>query len=312
MDNSANENQPSRFDHSPSADRQAGPQNPPFENRQSAIRDPQFAITADSPIGIFDSGVGGLTVFRALERRLPNESLIYLGDTARVPYGTRSQATVERYAIEDASFIRSKNVKVIVVACNTASASAANRLREVFDVPVLGVIRPGARRAVAATRSGYVGVIATEGTIASGAYERAMMALNSRLEVISRACPLFVPLAEEGWINHPVTRQVAQEYLAEMRASQVDTLVLGCTHYPILRPLIDEVMGDHIHFIDSGEAVADEVAHLLEERDLMRKRAEPRVEQFYVTDAAVRFRRVAELFLGRPLESVETVELGTI
>src|ERR671938_71608 len=199
---------------------------------QSAIRNPQSAITQDSPIGIFDSGVGGLTVFRALERRVPNESLIYLGDTARVPYGTRSPETVERYAIEDAGFIRSTNIKVIVIACNTVSALAANRLREVLDVPVLGVIRPGARRAVAATRSGYVGVIATEGTVASGAYERAMLALNPKLEVISRACPLFVPLAEEGWINHPVTRQVAEEYLADLRASRVDTLVLGCTHYP--------------------------------------------------------------------------------
>lgn len=278
----------------------------------SATHDSQAPITADSPIGIFDSGVGGLTVFRALERRLPNESLIYLGDTARVPYGTRSLQTVERYAVEDASFIRSKNVKAIVIACNTASALAAGKLREVFDVPVLGVIRPGARRAVAATRSGYVGVIATEGTVASGAYERAMLALNARLEVISRACPLFVPLAEEGWINHPVTRQVAEEYLADMRASRVDTIVLGCTHYPILRPLIDEVMGDHLTFIDSGEAVADEVAHMLEERNLVRASRAPRTEHFYVTDAAVRFRRVAELFLGRPLETVDTVELGTI
>ncbi|HKP14233.1 MAG TPA: glutamate racemase [Blastocatellia bacterium] len=302
MDNLANDNQPSRFDNRQSA---AGEDRP---NTQHPTSD----IGADSPIGIFDSGVGGLTVFRALERRLPNESLIYLGDTARVPYGTRSPETVERYAIEDAGFIRSKNVKVIVIACNTVSATAANRLREVCDVPVIGVVRAGARRAVAATRSGYVGVIATEGTVASGAYERAMLSLNARLEVISRACPLFVPLAEEGWVRHPVTRQVAEEYLADMRASRVDTLVLGCTHYPILRPLIDEVMGDHISFIDSGEAVADEVARLLEERNLVRRGGEPRSEQFYVTDAAVRFRRVAELFLGRPLESVETVELGTI
>jgi glutamate racemase len=302
MDTPVNDNQSSRPDRTQSAS----------GDPEAELRNPKSPITPDSPIGIFDSGVGGLTVFRALERRLPGESLIYLGDTARVPYGTRSPETVERYAIEDAGFIRSKNVKAIVIACNTVSATAAGRLREVCDVPVIGVIRPGARRAVAATRSGYVGVIATEGTVASGAYERAMLALNARLEVISRACPLFVPLAEEGWVNHPVTRQVAEEYLAEMRTSRVDTLVLGCTHYPILRPLIDEVMGDHVTFIDSGEAVADEVARLLEERGLVRHRSEPRAEQFYVTDAAVRFRRVAELFLGRPLESVETVELGTI
>src|SRR6201986_1093695 len=173
MAHSTNENQSAQFDHSP------------LDIPKSKPPNPTSPITADLPIGIFDSGVGGLTVYRALERRLPNESLIYLGDMARVPYGTRSLATVERYTIEDASFIRSKNVKAIVIACNTASAFAANRLREIFDVPVLGVIGPGARRAVAATRSGYVGVIAPEGTVASGAYERAMQALNNELEVIS-------------------------------------------------------------------------------------------------------------------------------
>jgi glutamate racemase len=264
----------------------------------------------EGPIGIFDSGVGGLTVFRAVERRLPNESLIYLGETARIPYGTRSVATVERYALEDAAFIQSKNVKAIVIACNTASALAAERLARECEVPVIGVIQPGARRAVEQTKSGYVGVIATEATVSSGAYERAMLAIREGMEIISRACPLFVPLAEEGWIDHPVTRQVAEEYLVEMRNTRLDTLVLGCTHYPILRPVIEQVMGARLSFIDSGEAVADELARLLEERGLARASTEPRTEQFYVTDSAVRFRRVAELFLGRPLESVETVELG--
>ena len=266
----------------------------------------------DAPIGIFDSGVGGLTVFRAIEKRLPNESLIYLGDTARVPYGTRSLATVERYALEDAAFIYSKKVKAIVIACNTISAFAANRLRQEFAVPVIGVIRPGARRAVEMTRNGYIGVIATEGTILSGAYERAMLSLRSGLEIISRACPLFVPLAEEGWTDHPVTRQVAEEYLTEMRSTRVDTLVLGCTHYPILRPVIEDVMGHQVAFIDSGEAVADQVAIVLEEQGLLRAADEPRTEEFYVTDSAARFRRVAELFLGRPLENIESVELGSI
>lgn len=266
----------------------------------------------DAPIGIFDSGVGGLTVYRAIKRRLPNESLIYLGDTARVPYGTRSLATVERYALEDVAFIQSKKVKAIVIACNTISALAANRLREQSPVPVVGVIRAGARRAVGATKSGYVGVIATEGTIASGAYERTMLSMRGGLEIISRACPLFVPLAEEGWVDHSVTRQVAEEYLAEMRASRVDTLVLGCTHYPILRPIIEQVMGDQIAYIDSGEAVADVVANMLSEQGLLRTANEPPAEEFYVTDSASRFRRVAELFLGRPLELIESVELGTI
>ena len=281
---------------------------PGIGDPQSAIRNPQ----SEAPIGIFDSGVGGLTVFRAIEHRLPNESLIYLGDTARIPYGVRSPSTIERYSLECASFVQSRGVKAIVIACNTASALAANYLRSRFELPITGVIRPGSRRAVEKTRNGHIGVIATEATIGSGAYERAMLAIRSGLEITSRACPLFVPLAEEGWLNHSVTRQVAEEYLAELRSSRVDTLVLGCTHYPILRPVIEETMGDHISYVDSGEAVADEVAKLLEERGLLRKGDQPRIEEFYVTDSADRFRRVAELFLGRPLESVTTVRLGTI
>lgn len=277
----------------------------------SEIRNSKSEIRNSSdPIGIFDSGVGGLTVFRAIERRLPNESLIYLGDTARIPYGVRSATTIERYALECAAFVQSKGVKAIVVACNTASALAANYLRTKCSVPVVGVIRPGSRSAVEQTRSGHIGVIATEATVASGAYERAMLAIRSGLEITSRACPLFVPLAEEGWVSHPVTRQVAEEYLAGLRSSRVDTLVLGCTHYPILRPVIEQTMGGEINYVDSGEAVADQIATLLEEDGLTRSSEQPRVEEFYVTDSAARFRRVAELFLGRQLESVETVELG--
>lgn len=269
-------------------------------------------LQSDAPIGIFDSGVGGLTVVRAIERRLPNESLIYLGDTARIPYGVRSAATVERYSLECAGFVESKGVKAIVIACNTASALAANYLRSRCSVPVIGVIRPGSRRAVEQTRTGHIGVIATEATVASGAYERAMLAIRSDIEVTSRACPLFVPLAEEGWLNHPVTFQVAEEYLEELRSSGVDTLVLGCTHYPILRPVIERTLGDQITYVDSGEAVAETLAVMLENDGLAHKGPGLRAEEFYVTDSATRFRRVAELFLGRPLESVETVKLGNI
>lgn len=264
----------------------------------------------ERPIGIFDSGVGGLTVYRALERMLPHESLIYLGDTARIPYGTRSVETVQRYSAEDASFILSKNVKAIVIACNTASALAADYLRSKFDVPIMGVIRPGARRAVESTRSGRIGVIGTEATVASGAYQRAMINLRGDLEIFSRGCPLFVPLAEEGWTDHDVTRLVAREYLTNLIDSRIDTLVLGCTHYPILRPVIESVMGEGVTCIDSGEAVAADVVTRLKESGLARTSQEPRREEFYVTDSASRFRRVAELFLGRPLESVEVVELG--
>jgi glutamate racemase len=279
-----------------------------IRNRQSAIGNRQSAAA----IGIFDSGVGGLTVFRAVERRLPNESLIYLGDTARIPYGVRSAATVERYALECATFVQSKGVKSIVIACNTASALAANYLRSKCSVPVIGVIRPGSRRAVEQTRNGHIGVIATESTVASGAYQRAMLAIRSGLEITSRACPLFVPLAEEGWLNHPVTLQVAEEYLSDLRSSRVDTLVLGCTHYPILRPVIERTLGDQIKYVDSGEAVAETLAQMLQEQSLACESGQPRTEEFYVTDSAARFRRVAELFLGRPLDSVETVELGIV
>ena len=276
----------------------------------SEIRNSQFEIrNSSAPIGIFDSGVGGLTVFRAIERRLPNESLVYLGDTARIPYGVRSASTIERYALECATFIQSRGVKAIVIACNTASALAANYLRSKCSVPVIGVIRPGARRAIESTRNGRIGVIATEATVASGAYQRAMLALRENLEIVSRACPLFVPLAEEGWVNHPVTRDVAEEYLGELRSSRVDTLVLGCTHYPILRPVIEQTMGDSVSYVDSGEAV-ETLARMLEEEGLTCTSGQQPTEEFYVTDSAERFRRVAEMFLGRPPESVETVELG--
>src|ERR1043165_5376800 len=267
---------------------------------------------SDAPIGIFDSGVGGLTVFRAIENRLPNESLIYLGDTARIPYGVRSASTIERYSLECARFVQSKGVKAIVLACNAASALAADYLRSKCSVPVVGVIRPGSRRAVEETRNGRIGVIATEATVSSGAYERAMLAIREGLEITSRACPLFVPLAEEGWLDHPVTFQVAEEYLSGLRASKVDTLVLGCTHYPILRPVIERTLGDQVKYVDSGEAVAERIEAILDEEGLTSRNGSPRTEEFYVTDSAVRFRRVAELFLGRPLESVETVELGNV
>ena len=253
------------------------------------------------PIGIFDSGVGGLTVFRAIERRLPNESLIYLGDTARIPYGTRSPSTVRRYAFEDAAFIQAKNVKAIAIACNTASALASVELAREYSIPVIGVIEPGARRAIQISSTGRIGVIGTEATVASRAYENAMFAMKDGLDIISRACPLLVPLAEEGWVNHAVTRQVAEEYLTDLREAGVDTLVLGCTHYPILRPVIEEVMGSSMKFVDSGEAVADELAVVLETRELLRRTLDRRSEHFYVTDSAARFKRVAELFLGRPI-----------
>ncbi len=267
------------------------------------------------PIGIFDSGVGGLTVLRAVRQRLPRESVVYLGDTARVPYGTKSHATIERYAIEDAAFLVEKGVKMIVVACNTASAMARERLRQEFDVPFLTVLGPGARAAARTTRSGRIGVIATEATIGSGAYERAIHeACGERaVEVFSRACPLFVPLVEEGETDSQVARLLADQYLAPLREQLIDTLVLGCTHYPLLKTVIAETMGEGVTLIDSAEAVAEETAQLLKQHgQLVDQQAgdkQPSQSRFYVTDAAQRFHKIAERILGAPLEHLEAVEV---
>ena len=278
------------------------------------------------PIGIFDSGVGGLTVYRALHERLPTERYVYLGDTARVPYGTKSLSTVERYAVEDARFLVSRGVKLLVVACNTASALALPAVRRSVPVPVVGMIGPGARAAVrAAGDSGRVGVIATESTVKSGAYSRAITALAPDAEVHERACPLFVALAEEGWAETEVARMVAEEYLGGMRARGVSALVLGCTHYPILRRVIQEAAGEGVRLIDSGEAAAEAVEEVIEReglrrtvtqelRDLREAGARARalcddLDHFYVTDAAERFAHVAERFLGAAPRRLEAVEV---
>jgi glutamate racemase len=263
------------------------------------------------PIGIFDSGVGGLTVLKAVCEQLPNEDVIYLGDTARVPYGTKSPGTVERYAVEDTSFLIEKGVKMIVVACNTASALAAPELRQKFTLPILGVIGPGGRAAARATRNGRIGVIGTEATIASGAYEGRIREAcdDRRVEVFSQACPLFVPLAEEGETDSEITRAVAEKYLTSLRGRRIDTLVLGCTHYPLLKPVIAETMGEGVTLVDSAEAAAKETADLLGEKNLLNRQSRRGTSRFYVTDAANRFHRIAERFLGAPLEHLEAVEV---
>jgi glutamate racemase len=269
-------------------------------------------LSKSLPIGIFDSGVGGLTVLRAVRERLPHEDTIYLGDTARVPYGTKSPATVERYALEDAAFLESKGVKLIIVACNTASALAGARLRREFKLPLLSVIGPGARAAVRATRSGRIGVIATEATIESEAYEERIREVGGerRLAVCSRACPLFVPLVEEGETDSKVARLVAEQYLAPLREQEIDTLVLGCTHYPLLKKVIAETMGDGVVLVDSAEATAAEVERLLDERGLLNDQSSRGEGRFYVTDAARRFTRIASRFLGEPLAHLEAVEVA--
>jgi glutamate racemase len=270
------------------------------------------------PIGIFDSGVGGLTVYRALHERLPNERFVYLGDTARVPYGTKSLATVERYAVENSRFLAAHGIKLLVVACNTASALALPAIRSAIKVPVMGVIEPGSRAAVEIAQGANIGVIATEATVQSHAYAKAIASMGATGQVIERACPLFVSLAEEGWSDSDVTRIVARDYLSEFHNTTLGALVLGCTHYPILRDVISETVGREVMLIDSGEATARDVESLLESSDLTHEDAlglyQERqlcddLDHFYVTDAAERFAKVAERFLGSAPSILEAVEI---
>jgi glutamate racemase len=270
------------------------------------------------PIGIFDSGVGGLTVYRALHERLPNERFVYLGDTARVPYGTKSLATVERYAVENSRFLQAHGIKLLVVACNTASALALPAIRKAVKVPVMGVIEPGSRAAVEVAAGEKIGVIATEATVQSHAYAQAIASLGSDVEVIERACPLFVSLAEEGWANSDVARIVAHDYLSEFKKTPIGALVLGCTHYPILRDVISHTVGTHVNLIDSGAATARDVESLLEKSNLTHdeplelyqdRRLCDDLDHFYVTDAAERFAKVAERFLGSAPSILEAVEI---
>lgn len=263
---------------------------------------------SERAIGVFDSGVGGLTVLKEMLRLLPGEELVYLGDTARVPYGSKSPATVLRYALEAAAFLVEQRVKMLVVACNTASSVALGELEERFRLPVVGVIEPGARKAAAVTRGGRVGVIGTEGTIASGAYTRAIHALDPTIEVFSAPCPLFVPLAEEGWAEHPVALLTAREYLAPLLAKGIDTLVLGCTHYPLLKSTLRQVLGDQVALVDSAEETSRVVEAMLNGHRLPR-RSDPGGPRFFVTDIPTRFVRVGGAFLGRDLNGVTQVSL---
>lgn len=273
----------------------------------------------DLPIGIFDSGVGGLTVYRALHDRLPNERFIYLGDTARVPYGTKSLSTVERYAIENSLFLASRGIKMLVVACNTASALALPAIRRAVDLDVVGVIGPGGRKAVEITRDKprpRIAVIATEATVASNAYVDAIRRAANDAKVLQAACPLFVPLAEENWVHEPETLSIAKRYLEGTVTFAPDALVLGCTHYPILRDVIARVVGPDVRLVDSGEATAEEVANLLDQRALGNTTGPPGrrhlcddLDHFYVTDAAERFAGVAERFLGVQPSRLEAIEV---
>jgi glutamate racemase len=263
-----------------------------------------------APIGVFDSGIGGLTVAHEIIRQLPHESVIYFGDTARVPYGPKSPDTVRRYSREIVSFLRGEGVKAVVVACNTATAHALRSLRDEFDMPIIGVIGPGARAAAAASRRGNIGVIGTVGTIKSGAYERAIRRIAADARITARACPLFVPLVEEGWTDHDATRLVAREYLAPFVVADVDTLVLGCTHYPLLKPLLAGVLGPDVRLIDSAEETAAQTARVLGDAGLLAPATAVSSHRFIASDDPLQFLQLGQRFLGDAIEGVEIRALG--
>jgi len=256
------------------------------------------------PIGVFDSGLGGLTVVKELIHHLPNERIVYFGDTARVPYGTKSGDTIIRYSREIVKALLKYKVKMVVVACNTASSLALDVLKKEFDLPILGVIDPGARKAVAITRNKKVGIIATSSTIKSGRYARKIVQLDKRITVTSQSCPLFVPLVEEGWFDHAVTYQVAQQYLSDMKKKKVDTLILGCTHYPLLKGVLHNVMGAKVQLVDSAQEVALQVKEELTRGQLLRTRLRPGQHTFIVSDETEQFQRLALRFLGGGVKNV--------
>ncbi|MCA1659886.1 MAG: glutamate racemase [Verrucomicrobiaceae bacterium] len=268
-------------------------------------------VEAARPIGVFDSGVGGLTVVNALRMLLPNESIFYLGDTARLPYGGKSEATVQRYSLEIATMLLGENAKTVVVACNTASALALPQLEQALPVTVTGVILPGARAAIAKTRTGHVGVIGTRATIKSGAYERALRSLNPDVRVTARACPLLVPLIEEGWLENAITDEIIMQYLAPLVKEGIDTLVLGCTHYPLLRGAIARLLGDKVTLVDSAENCAGAVRELLLSENLCAPKTNDGKLQVALTDPPDNFLRVAREALQLEVGEVQLRDVTT-
>jgi glutamate racemase len=262
-----------------------------------------------NPIGIFDSGIGGLTVLKAVSRLMPNENIVYFGDTARVPYGSKSNDTVIEYTLQAANFLLRKNIKLLVVACNTASSVAMKELKRFLTIPVIGMIEPGAKNALQVSKNGIIGVIGTRATINNKAYSNELKKLNPKIKVYEKACPLFVPLAEEGWINHKATQLVAKEYLSGLREKKIDSLVLGCTHYPILIDTIKKVIGKNVKLIDSGTPAARLVEYYLNGRQLRNQSVHQGNSEFYVSDVPAKFREVAERFLGRKIVHMHKVEL---
>lgn len=264
---------------------------------------------ADRPVGVFDSGIGGLTVLKEIISVLPLENTVYLGDTARVPYGIRSPETVTRYSFESTKFLSTRDIKVLVIACNTVSSVSLDSLKKAVPIPVIGVIEPGAKAAVKATRNKKIGVIGTSATIKSGSYTRAIKELDGSVEVCGFACPLFVPLVEEGWTDGPVAEMTAKKYLGQMKNVGVDTLVLGCTHYPMLKQVLSRIMGEGVVLIDSAIETAREIKSLLGRASLLRTSFHNLSREFYVTDSPDKFIEVGERFMGDKLSNIKKIEL---
>jgi len=261
------------------------------------------------PIGIFDSGIGGLTVLKEIYKQLPHEGTVYLGDTARVPYGIRSPETVTRYSFENTRFLFSKEVKMIVVACNTASSVSLAAIRSSVSVPVVGVIEPGAKAAAAATKNKKIGIIGTEATIKSNSYAKAIKDIDKSIEVFGVACPLFVPLVEEGWTDGKIAEMTAEKYLQEIKHNDIDTLVLGCTHYPLLKGILSQVMGGKVCLIDSAIETAREIRTVLRNLSLLNPSGESVIREFYVTDSPEKFKTFGERFLGETIEYIKKIKL---
>ena len=262
----------------------------------------------EQPIGVFDSGLGGLTVVKQLQRILPNEHLVYFGDTARIPYGTKSKWLIQRFAMEDALFLLEFDIKLLVVACNTASSSALPVLQNRLEIPVVGVVEPGAIAAVKATKNKKIGVIGTSATIGSGSYTRAILKRMSEAEVLGQPCPLLVPLVEEGWLDDEVTVLTLKKYLKPLMESGVDTIILGCTHYPLLEPVIQRIVGSEVKLIDSGKEMAKAVQKILQDLDLLNPKVKQTENQYFVSDSPEAFSRIGSIFLGKHLPKVERVD----
>ncbi len=262
------------------------------------------------PIGVFDSGLGGLTVVKAIRNILPNESIIYFGDTARVPYGNKSPELIKEYSLQITDFLLGRRTKIIVVACNTATALALNTLQDKLDIPIIGVVKPGVDSAINLTKNNRIGVIGTISTISSRVYENELTTSNHSIKVASSACPLFVPLAEEGWLNEPATKLIAKKYLEPINQANVDTLILGCTHYPLLKEVIQETVSTEIKLVDSAQAMASETVKSLINYELLNDQNTKGDLKLFVSDLPARFETVASRFLGEKISNVEKIQLG--